>query len=94
MSQATTTTEHKEVRTWAEEREGGPAIVRTGKGKGGILRFDFGEKDEKLEEIAWEEFFKVFEDDELALLPRDETSGGRQAASSSVSVAVTDAVWS
>ena len=77
MSKATTTTDHDEIRTWAEERDGRPAVVRTGKGEGGILRFDFGEKDEKLGEISWEEFFKVFEDNELALLHQDETSGGK-----------------
>ena len=77
MSSASTTTDHDEIRAWAEERDGRPAIVRTGKGKGGILRFDFGENDEKLEEISWEEFFKVFDDNELAFLHQDETSGGK-----------------
>jgi len=38
------------------------------KGEGGILRLDFQEKDEKLTEIAWEEFFKIFDERRLALL--------------------------
>ena len=76
MSQATATTDHGEIRAWAEERKGRPAVVRTG-GKGGILRFDFGEKDEKLEEVSWEEFFKIFDDNDLAFLHQDETAGGK-----------------
>jgi hypothetical protein len=76
MSQATTTTDHDEIRRWAEERGGRPSVVRTGRGRGGILRFDFGEDDEKLEETSWEEFFRVFEDSRLALLHQDTLEGG------------------
>ena len=76
MSKATTTTDHDEIRAWAEERGGRPAVVRTGK-TGGVLRFDFGEKDEKLEEISWEEFFEIFDESDIALLHQDETSGGK-----------------
>ena len=60
MSQARTVTDHDEIRRWAEKRGGRPSVVRTGKGEGGILRFDFGEDDEKLEEIEWDEFFRLF----------------------------------
>ena len=74
MSGANTTADHDEIRAWAEGRL---AVVRTGKGKGGILRFDFGEKDETLEEVAWEEFLKIFEDNDLAFLDQDETAGGK-----------------
>ena len=77
MSQAKTTTNHDEIRRWAEERKGRPSVVRTGKGKGGILRFDFGEKDEKLEEISWEEFFQIFEDSHIAFLHQDKTADGK-----------------
>ena len=76
MSEATTTTDYDEIRRWAEERGGRPSVVRTGRGKGGILRFDFGEDDEKLEETSWDEFFQIFEDNKLALLHQDETSSG------------------
>jgi hypothetical protein len=76
MSQATTTTDHDEIRRWAEERGGRPSVVRTGQGEGGILRFDFGEDDEKLEETSWEEFFKIFDDNKLALLHQDEAGAG------------------
>ncbi len=75
MSQAGTTTDHDEIRRWAEERGGRPSVVRTG-GKGGILRFDFGEDDEKLEETSWEEFFQIFEESGLALLHQDQVASG------------------
>src|SRR5215216_1928970 len=77
MSQATTTTDHDEIRRWAEERGGRPSLVRTGRGKGGILRFDFGEDDEKLEETSWDEFFEVFDDNNLAFLHQDQIGSGQ-----------------
>jgi hypothetical protein len=77
MSQATTTTDHDEIRRWAEERGGRPSLVRTGRGKGGILRFDFGEDDEKLEETSWDEFFEVFDDNKLAFLHQDQIGSGQ-----------------
>src|SRR5918997_4496278 len=77
MSQATTTTDHDEIRRWAEERGGRPSVVRTGRGRGGILRFDFGEDDEKLEETSWDEFFRIFEESELALLHQDTIGSGQ-----------------
>jgi len=77
MSQAMTTTDHDEIRRWAEERGGRPSLVRTGRGKGGILRFDFGEDDEKLEETSWDEFFEVFDDNNLAFLHQDQIGSGQ-----------------
>ncbi len=80
MSQGETTTDHDTIRAWIEERGGRPARVKgTAKGKdgGGILRVDFGEPEESLEEISWEEFFDIFEDRELAFLYQDETSQGK-----------------
>ena len=71
-----TTTDHDEIRKWVEERNGRPAAVRTG-GDGGILRIDFGEKDEALDPIQWDEFFRIFEDNKLAFLHQDETAGGK-----------------
>jgi hypothetical protein len=78
MSQAKKITDHAEIRTWAEERGGRPARVRdtAGKGGGGVLRFDFGEKDDALEEISWDEFFEIFDESDLALLEQEETKSG------------------
>jgi hypothetical protein len=73
MSSASTTTDHNEIRKWVEARGGHPSMVRTGKNEeGGILRIDFGEPEESLEEISWEEFFEVFDENDLAFLYQDE----------------------
>ena len=79
MSQAVKTTDHDEIRTWAEVRGGRPAVVRTPGQPGGILRIDFGEPEDNLEEIDWDEFFEIFEKSELAFLHQDETSGGGES---------------
>lgn len=76
MSEAKKTTDHEEIRRWVEEREGRAARVRDS-GKGGILRIDFGEPDESLEEIGWDEFFKIFDENHLAFLHQDKTSDGK-----------------
>lgn len=75
MSSSNTTTSHDEIRKWAEARDGHPAKVDTG-GKGGILRIDFGEPEDKLEEISWDEFFQIFDENKLAFLYQDQTSDG------------------
>ncbi len=81
MSQAQKITDHDEIRRWAEERGGRPAKVEgTGQGEGdGLLRFDFGDKDDRLEEISWEEFFEIFEENDLALLEQEETKSGAKS---------------
>jgi hypothetical protein len=76
-----TTTDHDTIRKWAEKRGGRPATVKgtEGDGDAGVLRFDFQEKDESLEEISWEEFLRKFEESNLALLYQEETSGGQES---------------
>ena len=78
-----TTTDHDTIRKWIEERGGRPAAVKgTGGGDDpGILRVDFpgaGDED-SLEEISWEEFFDKFEENDLAFLYQEETSGGKES---------------
>lgn len=75
MSSSLTTTKHDEIREWAKARDGHPAMVDT-KGKGGILRIDFGEPEDNLKQISWDEFFRVFDENKLAFLYQDETSDG------------------
>lgn len=76
MSEASTTRDHDEIREWIEARGGRPARVKASR-NGGILRVDFGEPEEELEEISWDEFFKIFDENDLAFLHQDETSGGK-----------------
>jgi hypothetical protein len=75
------TTDHETIRRWAEERGGRPARVRdTGSGDDpGVLRIDFNEPDERLEQIPWDEFFQKFEEQRLAFLYQDETAGGQES---------------
>ena len=73
MSTATPTTDHDEIRRWAEANKARPAAVK-GTGKGGdpgILRLDFDEPDEGLQTITWDAWFEWFDKNKLALL-RDE----------------------
>ena len=82
MSESKTTTDHDEIRRWVEERGGRPASVKDTGSNGddpGILRIDFGDQDEGLEEISWDEFFQAFDDNKLAFLHQDTTDGGDQS---------------
>ena len=85
MAQAKVTTDHDEIRKWAEARGGRPATVRSthSKDNAGIIRIEFpgapNAKDEALEEISWEEFFEKFDEKKLAFLYQDETSSGKES---------------
>jgi hypothetical protein len=59
----------------AEQCDGHPARVKDS-GKGGILRIDFGEPEDGLDEIGWERFFEIF-DQKLAFLYQDKTKDGK-----------------
>jgi hypothetical protein len=75
MSEAKTTTNHDEIRQWAEARGGKPSRVRES-GDGGVLRIDFGKPEEGLEEIGWDEFFEIFDENDLEFLYQDRTKDG------------------
>ena len=83
MSSSKTTTNHDEIREWAEARGGKPATVKRteSNGEAGVLRIDFPgySGSDSLEEISWEEFFKKFDEKQLAFLYQDETSSGEQS---------------
>lgn len=78
-----TTTDHDEIRRWAEERGGKPAeVASTARGEDvGIIRIDFpgfgGEG--KLREISWDDWFQKFDQANLAFVYQDETSGGERS---------------
>ncbi|CCF20681.1 conserved protein of unknown function [Pseudorhizobium banfieldiae] len=76
MSKSVETTDHKQIRNWIEERGGHPARVKDS-GEGGILRVDFGEPEESLEPIEWDDFFEIFDKNELCFLYQEETSSGK-----------------
>ncbi|WP_331376634.1 hypothetical protein [Sinorhizobium chiapasense] len=76
MSASSTTIDHDTIRNWAEARDGQPARVK-GATDGGVLRIDFGTPEDTLEKISWEEFFEIFEKNNLAFLHQDLTEDGQ-----------------
>lgn len=76
------TTDHNKIREWVEKRGGKPAHVKsTGQENDpGLLRIDFPDgREEELEQISWEEFFKKFEEKKLAFLYQEESAGGEES---------------
>lgn len=83
-----TTTDHDEIRRWAEARGAKPARVRdTGSDNPdkdpGIIRLDFsghgGRDDSALEDITWDEWFHAFDANKLALVYQDTTADGTRS---------------
>src|SRR5687768_17931594 len=75
-----TTTDHKKIQQWVDERGGRPARVKGTESKNspGLLRIDYPgfSGEESLEEISWEEFFDGFEKNKLAFLYQDRLESG------------------
>ena len=71
-----TTRNHGVIRRWVEDRGGWPAAVRVA---AGLLRIDFPgyRGEQKLKRISWEEFFRKFDESNLAFLYRESTRAGR-----------------
>jgi len=79
MAEAKTTTNHDEIRRWAEARDGKPASVKGtgGDDDAGLLRINFpGGAEASLEEVSWDEWFEKFDEKNLAFLYQDETASG------------------
>ena len=66
MSGLKTTTDHEEIRKWAEARGVKPETLKRTQGNDetGVLRIDFPDYRgaDSLKEISWEEFFKKFDE--------------------------------
>jgi hypothetical protein len=82
-SESKTTTDHDEIRTWVEEHDGTPAAVRgTGDGDDlGVLRIDFpgGAGEDELEHVSWHDWFRKFEENELAFLYQEKKASGEDS---------------
>ena len=74
MASAEPTIDHDRIRQWAEARRGQPARV---KGRD-ILRLDFPgySGEDTLEPISWEDWFRVFDENRLAILLQDRKEDG------------------
>ncbi len=83
MAASQQTTDHDEIRRWAESRDGSPARVRgTGDDDDpGILRIDFpgGAGEDELEHISWDEWFAKFDQQGLAAIIQDEKTSGESS---------------
>lgn len=80
MSESKKTTDHSTIKNWIQEREGRPAVVKeTANGGEGVLRIDYGEEDESLASISWDDFFDTFEENDLAFLFQEDTNEGEES---------------
>jgi hypothetical protein len=78
MSRSRKTIDHDTIRRWADERSGKPSMVKAAKeAEGGILRINFPgySGKESLEEISWDEFFKIFDEKNLMFVYQRKTKG-------------------
>ncbi|HEX9980968.1 MAG TPA: hypothetical protein VGB50_10445 [Flavobacterium sp.] len=80
-SESHTTTDHIEIRNWVEARDGKPAIVEsTEKNGSALLRINFpGYAENNLKNIAWGEFFRIFDESNLEFLYQEETKDGSES---------------
>jgi hypothetical protein len=83
MASSHALTDHEQIRRWAEARKAKPACVKGtgGKNDPGMIRLDFPgfTGGESLQPISWDEWFKAFDENGLALLVQDETADGKQS---------------
>ncbi|MBF6327821.1 hypothetical protein [Nocardia transvalensis] len=73
------TTDHGEIRSWAEHRGARPAVVDSPEQDAQIdvLRFDFpGFREDGLREVSWAEWFRIFEERELRFRCEQSTPDG------------------
>lgn len=78
-----TTTNHDEIKRWAEARNAKPACVKGtgGGGDPGMIRLDFPgySGSESLQPISWDEWFSAFDRNKLALVYQDQTADGARS---------------
>jgi hypothetical protein len=82
-NESKTTTNHDEIRRWAEERGGKPATItgtESGGEDAGVLRIDFpGGAEDRLEEISWDDWFQKFDSENLAFLYQEQVKSGEES---------------
>lgn len=85
MALSKTTQDHDAIRQWAESRGAIPSEVAATQHADdpGILRFEFPKahphKDSALQEISWEDFFRKFDENQLALVYQEQTADGEKS---------------
>lgn len=83
MASAQTLFDHDAIQEWARSRRAKPACV-TGTGSrddAGMIRLDFSgySGGTSLQEISWDEWFRQFDENGLALVVQDETASGERS---------------
>ncbi len=77
------TTDHDEIRRWAEERGAQPTCVRGTGGAGdvGMIRLDFPGYSgaQSLEPVSWDDWFRKFDESNLALIYEETTARGEKS---------------
>ena len=83
MASAEPLTDHRRIREWAEARDAQPACVKGtgGKNDTGMIRLDFPgySGEDSLQAISWDEWFRSFDENKLALLVQEETADGTRS---------------
>ncbi len=84
MKRSRVTTDHDDIREWAEARGGKPTAVKgTSRGKRdvGMIRIDFpGYSGEgKLAPISWDKWFEKFDESNLAMIYEEKTAKGQKS---------------
>lgn len=77
-----TTTNHEEIRQWAADRGGRPARIHNTFGStqdSCVLQIDFlyDKYDDDVKEVTWDEFFELFDREQMVLVYQTETEGGK-----------------
>ena len=75
-----TTRDHDVIRRWAESRGGVPADVRGtgdgGSGSAGVLRIEFRDEADRLEDVGWDDFFSTFDTSDVDFLYQERVRTG------------------
>lgn len=83
MKDTVSTINHNEIKNWAEERKGTPASLKEPSAEASnlILRilFDHEKNVDQVKNISWEQFFKLFEQHQLAFVYKHENFGGKNS---------------
>jgi hypothetical protein len=83
QSDSKTTKDHSKIKEWTEARNGKPAVVESTSNSedgGGLLRINFpGYAEDNLKNISWEEFFEIFDKNDLQFLYQEETKDGGES---------------
>jgi hypothetical protein len=74
------TTSHEAIKMWSEERGGRPSIVTEEGEETDLLRLDFSDQsDENLKEVEWDDWFQIFDKNDLKLIYQEVTGEGEKS---------------